>query len=445
MKQSQTRYARSGDVHIAYQIHGEGPLDLVFVAGFVSNVEAGEDEPGFDRMVRRLSSFSRLIIFDKRGTGLSDPVSGAPMLEERMDDVRAVMDAAGSRSAALVGVSEGGPMSALFAATYPDRVTALVMYGTYAKAVGDEEYPWMPDAEIQRGFADAIEHGWGQGQSLQFLAPSQADRAGVERWARLERRLASPGMAAAMLRLAGGIDVRDVLPTIQVPALIVHRTEDQLIGIGAGRDLADRIQGAKLVELPGGDHGFWSDPDQIADEIEEFLTGARHEHPTERVLSTVLFTDIVGSTARAAEMGDRGWRELLERHDSLVRRQLERFRGREVKATGDGFLATFDGPARAIRCATSAQEAVRPLDIEIRAGVHTGECELRGEDIGGIAVHIGARVVAGAGPGELLVSGTVKDLVAGSGIEFAERGTHELRGVPGEWRLFAVERCPIHA
>jgi pimeloyl-ACP methyl ester carboxylesterase len=445
MNQSQTRYAKSGDVHIAYQVHGEGPGDLVFVQGFVSNVEAGEDEPGFERMMRRLSSFSRLIIFDKRGTGLSDPVSGAPTLEERMDDVRAVMDAAGSRSAALVGVSEGGPMSALFAATYPDRVTALVMYGTYAKAVAAEDYPWMADLETQRGYADLAESMWGQGQSLQFFAPSLADQRDVERWGRLERRLASPGMAAALLRLSHDIDVREVLPTIQVPTLVVHRTEDQPIPIGAGRDLAGRIPGAKLVELPGGDHGFWSDPDQIADEIEEFLTGARHEHETDRVLSTVLFTDIVGSTKRAAELGDRRWRELLERHDSLMRRQLERFRGREVKATGDGFLATFDGPARAIRCATSAHEAVRPLDIQIRAGVHTGECELRGEDIGGIAVHIGARVVAGAGPGEVLVSGTVKDLVAGSGIEFADRGAHELKGVPGEWRLFAVDRCPTPA
>ena len=442
--QPETRYAKSGDVHIAYQVMGEGSVQLVFVPGFVSHVEANWQAPARAKFFRRLASFSRLILFDKRGTGLSDRTSQIFTLEQRMDDVRAVMDAVGWERAALFGISEGGPMSILFAATYPERTTALVMYGAYAKRAWAEDHPsaWG-DEEWAALFAN-IEARWGtpDGLDLNVWAPSIArdERARGEMAAYL-RAAASPGAVRAVMQMNREIDVRNVLPTVRVPTLIVHRTGDRNIRIQQARYMAERIPGARLVELPGDDHVAWvGDSDAILDEVEEFLTGMRHSVESDRVLATVLFTDIVGATQKAADLGDRRWRELLEEHHGVVRRELGRFRGREIDTTGDGFLATFDGPARAVRCACAAVDAVRPLGLTLRAGLHTGECEVIGGKLSGIAVHIGARVAALAAPEEILVSGTVKDLVAGSGLRFRERGVHVLRGVPGKWHLFAVER-----
>jgi class 3 adenylate cyclase/dienelactone hydrolase len=391
----ETKYAKSGDIHIAYQVVGKGAVDVVHVPGFVSHVEYQWEEPRWARMLQRIASFSRLICFDKRGTGLSDRVAAMPTLEERMDDVRAVMDAVGSRRAALFGLSEGGPMSVLFAATYPDRTTALILYGSFAK-----------------------------------------------RWYANYRKLgASPGAAIATYRMNMEIDVRHVLPAVRVPTLVLHVAGDRAVHIGNGKYLAERIPRAKLVELPGEDHiPLWDNSDTIVDEIEEFVTGVRpgHEADHDRVLATILFTDIVRSTERAAALGDRRWRDILEQYYALVRRELSRFRGREIDTAGDGFFAAFDGPARAIRCACRIRDSVRAIGIELRAGLHAGECEVVGTKIGGIAVHIGARVAADAAPGQILVSNTVKDLVAGSGIGFESRGVHALKGVPGEWPLFAV-------
>ena len=442
--QPETRYAKSGDVHIAYQVTGEGSVQLVFVPGFVSHVEANWQAPARAKFFRRLASFSRLILFDKRGTGLSDRTSQIFTLEQRMDDVRAVMDAVGWERAALFGISEGGPMSILFAATYPERTTALVMYGAYAKRAWAEDHPsaWG-DEEWAALFAN-IEAHWGtpDGLDLNIWAPSIArdERARGEMAAYL-RAAASPGAVRAVMQMNREIDVRHVLPTVRVPTLIVHRTGDRNIRIQQARYMAERIPGARLVELPGDDHVAWvGDSDALLDEVEEFLTGMRHSVESDRVLATVLFTDIVGATQKAADLGDRRWRELLEEHHGVVRRELGRFRGREIDTTGDGFLATFDGPARAVRCACAAVDAVKPLGLTLRAGLHTGECEVIGGKLSGIAVHIGARVAALAAPEEILVSGTVKDLVAGSGLRFRERGVHVLRGVPGKWHLFAVER-----
>jgi class 3 adenylate cyclase len=436
------RYTRSGEVNIAYQVLGEGPIDLVYVMGWVSHLEAFWMDPGQERFFRRLASFSRLILFDKRGTGLSDRVAinQLPTLEERMDDVRAVMDAVGSKQAALFGVSEGGPMCALFSATYPQRTSALIMYGSYAKRVWDPEYPWAPTPEERQRWYDQLEQGWGGVVDINTLAPTAAgDPRFREWWATYLRMSASPGAALALGRMNTQVDIRHVLPTIRVPTLIVHRAGDRDIDVGGARYMAERIPGAKYVELPGDDHlPFVGDQDSILDQVEEFLTGASHHFEPDRILATVLFTDIVGSTERAAALGDRRWRELLELHNRLVRGQLERFRGREVDTAGDGFLATFDGPARAIRCAIACRDELALRDIQVKAGLHTGECELVGDKVRGISVHIGARVASLAAPGEVLVSSTVKDLVAGSGLEFEERGTHQLRGVPGEWRLFAV-------
>jgi len=421
---------------------GAGALDLVYVPGWVSNIEAMWEEPALARFLRRLTSFSRLILFDKRGTGLSDRVPNAelPTLEQRMDDVRAVMDAVGSERAALFGHSEGGNMCVLFAATYPERTAALVTLGVYAKRLQSDDYPWAPTLQQRERDIHELERGWGD-VDLGYYAPS---RIGDERFARdlatYFRRSASPGAAAALMRMNSQIDVRDVLPTVQVSALVMHRTGDHDVNVEEGRYIAARIPGAKFVELPGDDHIFWaSDVDGVVDEIEEFLTGARPMREPDRVLATVLFTDIVGSTERAAALGDRRWRAVLESHDALARREIDRHRGRHVKATGDGVLATFDGPARAVRSAVAIRDAVQALGVDVRAGVHTGECELIGDDdIGGIAVHTGARVAALAAPGQVLVSSTVKDLVAGSGIEFEDRGEHELKGVPGQWRIYAV-------
>lgn len=436
----ETRYALSGDVRVAYQVVGDGPRDLVLVPGFVSHLELAWEHPPYERFMRRLAAIARVIVFDKRGSGLSDPISAAATIEERIDDIRAVMDAAGAEGADVFGWSEGATMAAVFGASFPARASALVLYGSFARGLEGDNYPWRiaPEGAEQFLFEDQ-EETWGQGLSLLVTAPSRfQDEALVRWWGRFERQSMSPTMARAVIRLNFDLDIRDILPSVRVPTLVIHRSED-VIPVEGARWLRERIPGARYVELPGDDHWPWiTDPDEVVDEVEEFLTGERHEREPDRVLATVLFTDIVGSTERAALLGDRRWRDLLEQHDRIVRRELDRHRGREVKMTGDGVLATFDGPARAINCARAIREQVRPLGIELRLGLHTGECELRDGDVGGIAVHIGARVADIAGPGEVVVSGTVKDLVVGSDIAFADRGTHSLKGAPGEWRLYAV-------
>ena len=437
-----TRYARSGDVSIAYQVVGDGPFDLVFVPGFVWHIEEIWDIPPWAEFFERLASFSRLIMFDKRGMGMSDRPSDPPTLEESMEDVRAVLDAVGSERAALFGISEGGPMSLLFAATHPDRTRALVVFGTFARIVEDDDYPeGIPRDRMEQMF-EGIGHDWGGPVALGIWAPSLANDPQMQQWwSRLLRTGTSPRGAMSLLRLYLDIDVRHALPTISAPTLVLHRTGDRVAPLRAGRYIADHVPGARMVELPGDSHLITvGDADAALDEIEEFLTGHRAVREPDRVLATVLFTDIVGSTRRAAELGDARWRRLLDDHNRLVRRHLERYRGREVKTVGDGFVATFDGPARAVRCAQTIADEVRRLGLEIRAGLHTGECELVGDDVAGMAVHIGARVGAQAGPGEVLVSNTVKDLVVGSGLTFAEHGVHELAGVPGEWRLYAVQQ-----
>ncbi len=371
---------------------------------------------------------------------MSDPVpaSEMPTLEQRMDDVRAVMDAVGSERAAIFGASEGGNMSMLFAATHPDRTIALCTFGSTAKRIWSPDYPWAPTVEERsEGFAQ-VERLWMTGMDWTDVAPS-LDPAGLAEISRYYRRCASPGAALALMKMNTGVDVRDVLPSILVPTVVMHRTDDRDANVEEGRFITSRIPGARFVEFPGADHSWWTEGrDTIVDEIEELVTGVRPAPEPDRVLATVLFTDIVGSTQRASEIGDHRWRELMAAHDAAVRRELERFRGREVDTAGDGFFATFDGPARAVRCATAIGDAAGALGLEVRAGVHTGECELDGEKVRGIAVHTGARVAALAGSGEVLVSSTVKDLVAGSGLEFEDRGQHELKGVPGEWRLYAV-------
>jgi class 3 adenylate cyclase len=434
---AKTRYVNNGGVSIAYQVTGEGPIDLVLVPGFISHLELDWTNPWNAEYLRSLMSFSRLIRFDKRGTGLSDPVPGVPTLEERMEDVHAVMDAVGSERAAIFGLSEGGPMAALFAATYPDRVSALILYGSFACGAAPPEEGGITN----RNYPKIIEmlDDWGEGRILELFAPSVRDDPTARRViGGYERSAASPGMARALLMAANEIDVRPVLPAIRVPTLVLHRTGEMVAPVEAARFTASQIPGARLVELPGNDHVPWvGDRQALVHEIEEFLTGARHVHEPDRILATVLFTDIVASTERAAELGDARWRELLEQHDVLARREIEAFRGRVVKTLGDGLLATFDGPARAVRCAQAlAERAAGDLDVQIRAGVHTGECEQMGDDIGGMAVHIGSRVASLAAPGEVLVSSTVKDLVVGSGLEFTDAGEHELKGVPGPWRLY---------
>ncbi|HEX3278670.1 MAG TPA: adenylate/guanylate cyclase domain-containing protein [Thermoleophilaceae bacterium] len=441
MPPPETRYARSGDVHVAYQEFGGGDLDIVLVPGFVTHVELiWESEPSA-RFLEALSSFARVINFDRRGSGLSDPVADAPTLEERMDDVRAVMDAAGSERAVLMGISEGVPMSLLFAATYPQRVEALVCYGGMARSTYADDYTFATpvDALTESGF-DLILPFWGQGAVIEVSSPSQADDPEARAFAaRMERASASPGMLAALARMFIEIDVRDVVPTVQVPTLVVHRRYDRLVNVRHGRWLAEHLSNAKLVELPGGDHLPWGEgADELIDEVQAFLTGTHYAPEPDRILATVLFTDIVDSTGSAARLGDQRWREVLEGHRRGVRQALARHGGREVKTLGDGFLVSFDGPARGIRCAREIVDASGKLGIQVRAGLHTGECEVMGDDLGGIAVHIAARVSALAEPSEVLVSRTVKDLVAGSGIEFSDRGVHELKGVPDTWALHAV-------
>jgi class 3 adenylate cyclase len=442
---AETHYARSGDVSIAYQVLGDGTFDVVFVPPLVSNVELGWEVPGTRAFLERLGSFSRLIHFDKRGTGMSDRVAGAPTLETRMDDVRAVMDAAGSERAALVGWSEGVAMSALFAATYPERAWALVLYGGKARALRAPDYPWGPtEAEALRAIA---EDRAGEPSTLaEGLARSGMPTAGaaeVAALARMVRQSGSPGAFEALDRMNIQIDIRNVLPAIRVPTLVLHNTGDRWVDVERGRDLARRIPGAAFVEFPIDGHiTTAADVPPVAEEIERFLrdvweTVGIVQEP-ERVLATVMFTDIVGSTAKAAEVGDAGWRELLERHHRLIRRQLARARGKEVDTAGDGFFAAFDGPASAIRCAREIAESVKELGLDVRVGLHTGECELIDGKVAGIAVHTGARVAAKADPGQVLVSSTVKDLVAGSGLMFEDRGAHELSGIPGEWHLYSV-------
>ncbi|MGH2952619.1 MAG: adenylate/guanylate cyclase domain-containing protein [Solirubrobacterales bacterium] len=440
MERPKTRYARSGELSIAYQVVGDGPIDLVHIPGLVSHIDAAWSYPKYVRFMRHLSSFARVAVYDKRGCGLSDAISEPPTIEERIDDARAVMDAAGMDHAAVFGCSEGATLGAYFAASYPDRVDAAILYGSFARMQPDPpDYPWGYDAETIAVMTEGALEAWGEGIMLTLLAPSLLhDEREREWWGGYGRASMSPG---ALLKLSAAnltLDIRDILGSIRVPTLLLHRTGD-VNPIEGARYIAEWIPNAQLVELEGDDHWPWvGDPDQVCDHVEEFLTGRRHTPDPDRVLATVLFTDIVSSTARAAELGDRRWTELLGEHEDVVRRELERHRGREVKTIGDGFLATFDGPARAIRCATAATDELRRLGVPIRAGVHTGECELRNGDVGGIAVHIGARVMAAAGEGEVLVSSTVRDLTVGSDIEFADRGTHELKGVPGEWRLFAV-------
>ena len=447
----ETRYARSGEVSIAYQVAGDGPFDVVYVAPAVSHVELAWTVPVLAAYFRGLASFSRLIRLDKRGTGMSDRVSGAPSLETRMDDVRAVMDAAGSDRAALIGQSEGGSMSLLFAATYPSRAWALVLEGAFARSRWAPDYPWgARDKELTRLIAERERH-WGTPEYTEdyvLAAAPSADEENRRALATMFRQGASPGSAAALSRMNAEIDVRHVLPAVRVPTLVLNRSEESPSVISGSRFLAENIPGARHVELPGVDHAlFAAQPELALAAIEAFLCEAWEDRTAggefDRVLATILFTDIVGSTARAIELGDARWREVVEAHHAIVRRQLGRFRGRELDTAGDGFFASFDGPARAVRCACAITEGVRDLGLEVRAGLHAGECEIVDGKIGGIAVHIGARVASQAAPSEVVVSSTVKDLVAGSGISFAERGEVELKGIPGEWRLFAVDRAGV--
>lgn len=437
-----TQYARSGKVNIAYQVIGDGPFDLIFVPGWVSNIELAWDEPEYARFLRRLASFSRLIVFDKRGTGLSDRVAddALPTLEQRIDDLCVVLDAVGSERAALFGFSEGGSMSMLYAATWPSRTLALATFGSFAKRIWSLDYPWAPTPEARAREYAEVEREWGNLMDIAHYIPSKMhDRAYAEQLAAYMRRSASPSAAVTLLRMNTQIDVERILPAIHVPTLVMHRTGDLDVRVDEGRWLAARIAGSRFAELSGADHLPWvGNQDEVLDLVQEFLTGARPAHRSDRVLATVLFTDIVDSTAHVARDGDRAWRDVLARHDSVVRRQLDAFRGREINTTGDGFLAVFDGPARAVRCALAIVEATRGLGIEIRAGLHTGEIELDGDSVTGIGVHIGARVAALARGGETLVSRTVKDLVSGSGLRFEDRGSHLLKGVPDAWQLYAA-------
>ena len=430
----ETGYALSGDVNIAYQVMGRGPVDIIMVPGFVSHVEFTHELAGYTAFLRRLSTFARVVTFDKRGQGLSDRISGAPSLEQRMDDVRAVMDEIGSQRAVIVGFSEGAAMSVLFAATYPERVVQLVLFGGFASA------PFLSN-DVEERIARVVK-AWGTGEMMKTVIPSQAtSQHAVSQFAKLERLSASPGAVRAIGLLNAQIDIRPILPSVQVPTLVLHRRTDARVPIELGRDLAARIPRAKFIEYPDGDHAFWSgDAEPLLGDIEEFVTGHRESSSAEleRVLATVLFTDIVDSTRSAAAMGDQAWRRSLDSHDQLATQMIEKHRGNLVKNTGDGILATFDGPGRAVRCALAFSTAAEQIGLPLRAGLHTGEIELRGRDIGGIAVHAAARVMAQSRSSEVLVSRVVTDLVAGAGLKFAERGSHELKGLPGRWDLFAA-------
>src|SRR4051812_27789260 len=418
--QPDTRYARSGDLHIAYQVFGEGSTDLVIVPGFISNIEETWDDPNAARWLERLGRFARVIVFDKRGTGLSDRAGPMPTLDERMDDARAVMDAAQSERAVLLGISEGGSLATLFAATYPNRCISLILYGAFARFAG-----WYPTEEKLASFYQYVEEKWGTGESARKYAPSKADDPNFKKnWARHERLGATPAAAKALMKMNEEIDISGILSAIRVPALVVHRTDDTAVSVEEGRYLAQHIPGARLTEFSGSDHlpHIGESTNDIADEIEEFVTGSRPVDDPDRFLATVMLTDIVDSTQRASELADRRWRALLDEHDDIVRREIARMRGREVKGLGDGFLATFDGPARAVRCASAIVQGVRSLGLQVRSGLHTGEIEAKGQDIAGIAVNIAARIAAQARGGQVLVSSTVRDLVAGSGLRFIDEG-----------------------
>jgi len=440
---SGTRYARTTDgLYIAYQVAGEGPPDLVATPGGVSHLEVYAEYEPFVRWGERMASFCRFVTFDKRGTGMSDPVppGRAPTLEERMDDLRAVMDAVGLERAALLGFLEANAMAALFAATHPDRVSALILYGSWIRFTRAPDYPWAPPRDLLDQFEKAIEAGTDADFVASLLAPSAAEDPKFRLWwAKLHRSAGTPGQRLALHRMNFDIDVRPVLGSIRVPTLVLHRRDDPSAPVEAGRWIASQIPGAKFVALAGRDHlPFVGEFEDFAGEIEEFLTGHRREIGSERVLATVMFVDIVDSTRQAATLGDHRWKQVLDDYERIVERQLERFRGRLVKTLGDGSLATFDGPARAIQCAATIREGVRALGLRTRCGLHTGEVELRGEDVSGLAVHLAHRVSSAAAPGEVLVSSTVKDLVVGSGIDFDDRGERELEGIPGTWRLFSV-------
>jgi pimeloyl-ACP methyl ester carboxylesterase len=438
---SETQYAQSGDLSIAYQVIGEGPLDILFVPGFVSNVELMWDLPGWAHMLKRLSSVGRLVVFDKRGTGCSDRTLGTGSAEDRMDDLRAVADAAEVESAHLVGLSEGGPLAVLFATTFPERVRSLVLWGTFARALWAPDYQEGVEPALVDAFIEDIRAKWGTGHALEGFV-GEFDKKLLPDLARYERQTASPGAAATILHHNVNMDVRHALGAVSAPTLVVHRIGDPIVSVAAGQYLARHIRDAKITMLPGDFHvaGSVGEDDDVLDLIQEFMTGApvRRDDDVDRVLKTVLFTDIVDSTLQAAELGDRKWRDLLEQHDTYAGNAVESQRGIVVKRTGDGLLATFDGPGRGVRAARAVRDAVRPLGVEVRAGLHTGEIERRGEDVAGIGVHIGARVGALAGPGEVLVTNTVKDLVIGSDLSFDDRGTQLLKGVPGEWHLWAA-------
>ncbi len=437
----ETRYARSGEIGIAYQVYGEGEMDLVLAFPFLSHLDLMWESPAMSHFLRRLGSFARVLVFDRRGVGLSDPVAGAPTLEERMDDVRAVMDAAGSERAALLGMSEGATMCMLFAATYPERTSALVLWGAMARSTAAPDYPWAPEKEaVEEAQEELVGPMWGQGATIDVFSPSMAaDPHAREFQARFERQAASPMRVQQLNQMFLNTDVRDALPLVQAPALILHRRRDRAVNYRAARWLAEQIDGSRYAELEGEDHFPWvGDSDAALEAIEEFLTGVRPVPATQRVLATVLFTDIVDSTRLATELGDRRWRDLLEQHQKLVRAQLRRFEGREIKTTGDGFLATFDGPTRAAECARAIADEMPSLGIEVRAGLHTGEVELIGDDIGGIAVHVAARIAALADARTVLASRTVRDLAVGSSIEFEFAGRHALKGIPDEWDVYSV-------
>ena len=439
----ETRFAKAGELSIAYQVLGEGDVDVILVPQWLSNIEQYWEHPSAAYFLRRLASFSRLIMFDKRGSGLSDTVPGTQTLEERMDDVLAVMDAVGSERAVLFGPSEGGPMAALFAATYPERCISLVLYGACARWIEAPDYPAGRPQALVTAYGQRWIDGWGSGASLGVLAPTLASDEGFRRWwGRFERHSVRPGMVQPIFETINALDIRAVLPAITLPTLIMHRRGDRLIDVANARYLAEHIPGARYVELPGDDHiWFTGDADALLDEIEEFVTGSRGTHDADRILATVMFTDIVSSTEHAARLGDRRWHDLISDHDQLVSNQIATYRGRTIRRTGDGVFASFDGPARAIRCALSVIDVARTLNVDIRAGLHTGECELAGDDLAGVTVHIGARIADLAEPSQVLVSGTVRDLVVGSNIAFQYRGVQPLQGVPGEWRLFMVDEA----
>lgn len=440
----ETRYAKSGELNIAYQVFGHGDRDIVLIPGWASNVENIWTLPEFAAFAAALAQFARVILLDRRGTGLSDPVADPPTLEERMDDVRAVMDAAGWERAVIWGVSEGGPMAMMFAATYPDRVHELLLYGTFARFSRDVDYPHGYPEEVNQRWVASLESSWGTGELSRSFAPSLAtDPDALRRLARLERMAMSPGTARKLFGLLTQTDVRHVLPAIRVPALVLHRRDDQPVRVGHARYLAEHIAGAKYVELDGQDHlPFTGDAESVMAEVREFLTGERAAPDMDRVLATILFCDIVDSTQQAAALGDQRWRQLLERFYETVENKLQHFRGRTLDTAGDGVFAAFDGPARAVRCGAALVDTVRSLGMEVRVGVHTGECEVLGQKYSGIAVHLCARVAATASPGQVVVTSTVKDLVVGSGLQFQDLGLHALKGVPEHWRLFRTLACP---